>query len=115
MELTDLQLEIQKVILKRIDLSEYTLYHDFISNWGNSIVAYKRYKLALNKPVTLQRVLISLWNNTSINVYWIIHVWKPVEIALRRRFLNNDGTDATLRDQTEETQKKVAELLWVTF
>ena len=118
--MTELQLEIQKIILKRIDLSEYNLYHDFISSWGNSIVADRRYELALNKPVTMQRVLIALWHRYFYYDKMIFcreydDDWEYSNNICLRKLLNEDWSDATLRDQSEETQNKVAELLWVTF
>jgi len=67
-------------------------------------------------PPTLSRVLTALWNE-YFQYIWMIFCfendddWEYKQQVCMRKLLNDDGTDATLRDQSQETKDKVAELL----
>lgn len=72
-------------------------------------------------PPTLPRVLTTLWVDYGWKE-WYLHAivmynvpinWEKAQfIQIPRQLLNSDWTDATLRQQTEETQEAIAKLLW---
>jgi len=66
-------------------------------------------------PPTLSRVLIALGDSFWYWRSWyIVEFWKISHHSrCWRKLLNDDWTDATLRDQSQETKEKVAELLGV--
>lgn len=111
-QLSNLDLFVKEVILKRIDLSEYTIYHEFISNWWSSIVADNRYKIALNKPITLPRILVALGKRYAYEYWNIVWLWDYDCIVWKRKLLNPNNSDATFFDQDENTKQKIAQLLW---
>lgn len=96
--MTDLQLEICKKIYP------YGYVYSVSMNWWEDSVV----------PISLPRVLSALWEWYT---YYVtlekIYDWNFLYIP--RKLLTDSWSDATLRDQTIETQKKIAELLWVTF
>jgi len=73
-------------------------------------------------PPTLPRVLNALGSRYKYAVGWIYHIltrdedisWRSnvSNIICNRKLLNSDWTDATLRDQSEDTQRSIALLLW---
>lgn len=68
-------------------------------------------------PPTLSRVLTALWENRIYSRWNICYIWRDwlttyFTKICKRKLLNEDGTDATLFDQSEETQKAIAILFW---
>lgn len=101
--MTDLQLEICKKIYP--DSMIYSVCRD-----GLETVV----------PISLPRVLSVLkndfrlkYNPFSEEIY--IDDRENWFLFIPRKLLNPDWTDCYLWEQSEETQNKVAELLWVTF
>lgn len=103
--MTDLQLEICKKI--------YPDYMIYCESSGVEPIC----------TISLSRLLYSLWDvsicTTSYISSWKIHlrlkkIWEN-SIDVDWILIKKDWMDWYLLDQSEETQKKVAELLWVTF
>lgn len=102
--MTELQLEICKKVYP-----DSMIYSVSIDWWEDSFV-----------PISLARVLSTLWHRYFYYDKMIFYReydedWEYSNNICLRKLLNEDWSDATLRDQTEETQEKVAESLWVTF
>lgn len=108
--------EIQEAILKKVNSQEYKLYHDFIAKWNKSIVADNRYKLALNKPISLARVLSALGNEYWYKK-WMLHQqlededWIYDQNIAIRKLLTDFWSDAMLSDQSPETIKAIWEIV----
>ena len=76
-------------------------------------------------PPPLSRVLQALGEDYVFIQWWIykinslascLAVWSVrylEEEKVHRKLLNDDGSDATLRDQSQETQDAIDKLLWV--
>ncbi len=88
-------------------------------NWciiGYDEKCWETYSIWL--PPTLDRVLYALGND-YFQYMWMIFCfendddWEYKQQVCMRKLLNDDGTGATLRDQSQETKDKIAELLGV--
>jgi len=85
--------------------------------WYSWDVSIDRIASIVWQPPTLSRVLTALGKNYHYWQWFIYHfvdVFNPdvvVSRDCRRQLLKEDGTDATLRDQTQETQNTIHDLL----
>lgn len=65
-------------------------------------------------PPTLPKVLDALGSPRSYLDWYIWELWRDwYATSIQRKLRNDDGTDATLRDQSIETQDAVGRLLGV--
>lgn len=106
--------EIQEAVLKKVNYQEYRLYHDFIEKWNKSIVADNRYKLSLNKPISLSRVLSALGDDYCLFQWEIFETdwWSWMRDTIcSRKLLNEDKSDCMLSDQSEDTIKAIWEII----
>lgn len=106
--------EIQEAVLKKVNYQEYRLYHDFIEKWNKSIVADNRYKLSLNKPISLSRALSALGDEYPCSYQvdmWYIDILDEKLSKIPRKLLTEDWSDAMLSDQSPETIKAIWEIV----
>jgi len=73
-------------------------------------IAEKDIEEIIWRPPTLPRVLNALWWSFWESKWYIFDQWRE---HCERKLLNEDWTDATLRDQSEETQDTISLLLWI--
>lgn len=106
----------------------YNMLYSYIlpynsSNYSPIRIAKKDIEYIIWLPPTLPRVLNALWDyylDLLNNWKNISRVYVTIEEEDRREYfdrklLNSDWSDCCIWEQSEETQNKVAELLWVTF
>lgn len=140
MQLSDLQLATQELIIQKIhwcSLEEARkleiwnwciCYHTYLKEYQTILeviddknLRIKWYDLFTQPdeievfwlPPTLPRVLDALGDDYYYELYGIQRrvplYW--IETDILRKLLNEDRTDATLRDQSQETQEKIYSLL----
>ena len=98
-------------------ISLATKPHSCRWDWSRGSAEAKRFDLKdvdiIWLPPTLARLLNALgkeyWNYAYYQSTWIKI---EGEAIIPRKLLNEDWTDATLRDQSEETQNAISLLLW---
>lgn len=115
---------------ERCKLNRYLQHHNYY-NWTpinqQRILPVLSWEAEMRKrviniiglPPTLPRVLEALGDYRHIYYNWIIRKTSNLGIArwttdwiTQRKLLNDDKTDATLFDQSIETQNRIWELLW---
>ena len=115
MILTEKQLATQEAIIKRLypwvsideaNEKELELCRGLVYNI--TIL----YSTMQHMPPTLSRVLTALWDYCYINLsIYSAYLWATPEHFCKRKLLNEDMTDCNLRQQSQETQDAIYNIL----